>query len=257
MNAGLTQQLAGYGDLFAAEVDALTRETIKTTDQAVISIDKNERDQKKSPWVRVGALVGAAAVAIVAIGGLALLRSDSSVVAAPPYATAEDAAMAIEKAVTLGDWDAYRAAFSDDATDWLVSSGRVMGENEQVAEARFGLVSAFGTNTRIDSCEVTTENTVACRVEASDALSEALGSEPYVDTVVYTISGGLVVYTGERDDREPSAVFAAFDAWMEETSHGAGAAAGDFYKDPVGKDPDIVVAGLIGAADEFLAQYEG
>jgi hypothetical protein len=53
------------------------------------------------------------------------------------------------------------------------------------------------------------------------------------------------------------AVFAAFDAWMEETSHGAGAAAGDFYKDPVGKDPDIVVAGLIGAADEFLAQYEG
>jgi len=78
-----------------------------------------------------------------------------------------------------------------------------------------------------------------------------------VDTVVYTISDGLVIYTGQRDDRERSAVLAAFDAWMEETSHGAGAAAGDFYKDPVGKDPDIVVDGLIGAADEFLAQYEG
>ena len=77
MRTGLTQQLAGYGDHFAAEVDALARETIMTTDQDIIPIDRDENDKKKSPWLRVGALVGAAAVIIASIVGLTVLRSDS------------------------------------------------------------------------------------------------------------------------------------------------------------------------------------
>ena len=46
MSTGLTRQLAGYGDVFAAEVDALARETTMTTDQSVISIDRDENDKK-------------------------------------------------------------------------------------------------------------------------------------------------------------------------------------------------------------------
>ena len=89
MSAGLTQQLAGYGDVFAAEVDALARETIMATEQSAISIDRDENDKKKSPWLRVGALVGAAAVIIASVVGLTVLRSDSDAIAAPPFSSAE------------------------------------------------------------------------------------------------------------------------------------------------------------------------
>jgi len=94
MSAGLARQLTGYGDVFAAEVDALSRETIMTTDEAIIAIDRNEHDKKRSPWLRVSALVGAAAVVIAATVGLTVLRTGNDVVAAPPYATVEDAARA-------------------------------------------------------------------------------------------------------------------------------------------------------------------
>jgi hypothetical protein len=87
MSAGLTQQLAAYGYVFAAEVDTLAKETIMPTDQEVIAINKNEHDNAKSPWLRVGAFVGAAAVIVAAIGGLAVLMSDSGsdVAGAGPY----------------------------------------------------------------------------------------------------------------------------------------------------------------------------
>ena len=50
MSTGLTQQLAAYGYVFAAEVDTLARETIMSKEQEIIAINRNEQDEAKSPW---------------------------------------------------------------------------------------------------------------------------------------------------------------------------------------------------------------
>ena len=258
MSTGLTQQLAGYGDVFAAEVDALSRETIMTTDQAVVTIDRNEQEQKNSPWRRVAALVGAAAIVIAAVAGMAYLRSGSDTVAAPPYATAEDAARATAKAINIGNWDAYRAAFADDATDALVSSGRAFGENEEVAEARFALFVAAGVHSQVESCATLIAGASAtCEHADSDSVLDALGAGPIVSELVYGVDDGLLAYVGSPTAREVPEVVVAFDNWLEETNNPAANSWGDYYMDPVGKDPSVVVAGLLDAVDEFLAQYDG
>jgi hypothetical protein len=259
MSTGLTQQLADYGDVFVAEVDALARETIMTTDQSVISIDRDENDRKKSPWRRVGALVGAAAVIIASIVGLTMLRSDSDAIAAPPYATAEDAARATVRAINVGSWGAYRAAFADDGTDALVSSGKAISENEAVAEARFALFVAAGLYSDVESCTTLMSDSTTCRTADSDVIIDALGVGPLVWESVFGIEDGLLVYVGSPTETEIEVpeILTAFDEWLAETNHPAAISWGAYVREPVGKDPSIVVAAMLNAVDEFLAQYEG
>jgi hypothetical protein len=259
MSTGLTRQLASYGDVFAAEVDALARETIMTTDEAVIPIDRNEHDQKKSPWKRVGALAGAAAIVIVAVAGIAVLRSESDTVAAPPYANAEEAVKATAQAIGLGDWDAYRAAFADDAINGQYSPGTEIGENEQYAEALFARTVAEGTEMRIESCEVSLGQNVVCRTALSDVILDALGVEALIEERRYSFEDGLLTYAGPPTFvGSPPAVVLAFNEWrFQEMDSPAMVAQIDYFEDPIGKDPSVVVAGTLEAVDEFLAQYEG
>lgn len=257
MNTGLTQQLAGYGDVFAAEVDALTRETIMTTDQTVIAIDRDENDKEKSPWRRVGAVVGAAAVIIASIVGLTVLRSDSDAVASPPFATAEDAARARENALALGDWETFRAVFADEGVDTVLTDGRPFSVNEEKAEARFAFQVAFGARPVVESCSVSSKDSATCTVVYTDDLNKALGAEPMVETHEYRISDGLLLFRGVPTDEITPPIFQAFWQWLEETQHPVLAARIEFSRRPVLKDAPVVVAATLEAADEFLAQYNG
>ena len=256
MSTGLTQQLAGYGDVFAAEVDALTRETIMTTDRTLISIDRDENDKKKSPWLRVGALVGAAAVIIASIVGLTVLRSDSDV-ASPPFATAEDAATARAYALEVGDWEAFRAAFADDGVDSDYTDDRPFSVNEETAEARFAYSVALGIRPVVESCSVSSKDSVTCTVATTDGVIEALGAEPIVVTQEYRTSDGLLAFVGGSADWVVPPIVFAFSDWMRETDHPADAADLEFFRRPVIKDAPVVAAAILKAADEFLAQYEG
>lgn len=227
-----------------------------TTDQDVVAIDRNEPEHKDSPWRRVGALVGAAAIVIAAVAGIALLRGGSDTVAAPPYATAEDAARATTKAINLGDWDAYRSGYADHATNDF-SPGRAIGENEEAAEGRFNLVVALGTNLEIESCTAIGEGSVTCRVTRTDSYLDALSSPPFVADITYGIEDGLLVYQGQPTSFELSPVLEAYLEWRVESKHPDVEAENDLVKDPIGKDPAVVVAGVLDAIDEFLAQYDG
>ena len=257
MNIDLTRQLASYGDVFAAEVDALERETIMTTDQEVVSIDRNEHDQKKNTWRRVGALVGAAAVIVVAIAGVSLLRSESDVVAAPPYANAEDAARAVSKAINLGRWDAYRSAYADEATN-DASNGAPMDVSGDRAEARFNFWVLQGNTEQIDSCTASNDNSVTCRVTRSDVFLEALTGVPIVGDVTYGIEDGLLVYQGPYiTTQQTPPVFEAFLVWQREAGHPGTDVYFSMYADPVGKDPAVAIAARLEAIEAFLAQYDG
>ena len=257
MSAGLARQLTGYGDVFAAEVDALSRETIMTTDEAIIAIDRNEHDKKRSPWLRVSALVGAAAVVIAATVGLTVLRTGNDVVAAPPYATVEDAARARAQALTQGDWDAYRATLSDDATDELVSKGQEIARFEQQARLRFAYFVALGYEERIESCTVTGDLLASCTLVTYDSIGRALGDEEETLEVTFAVEDGLLTFVGGAS-LERSEIADEFRAWMVEEDHPASPwTANGFIYSPVGKDPEVVAAGVLEAVDEFLAQYEG
>lgn len=256
MSAGLTQQLAGYGDVFAAEVDALTRETTMTTDEAVVSIDRNEH-KKKSPWQRVGALVGAAAMAIAAVAGVALLRSESDAIAAPPFATAEDAALARENALEVGDWEAFRAAFADEGVDSFYTDGRPFSVNEEKAVARFSFDVALGVRNVVESCSVTFKDTVTCTVAMTDDVIEGLGAEPIIATREYRTSDGLLAFVGSPSDVFVSPIIREFQEWLRETEHPALALGVEFSRRPVIGDGPVAAAAMLEATDEFLAQYEG
>jgi hypothetical protein len=256
MSAGLTQQLAGYGDVFAAEVDALTRETIMTTDQDIIPIDRDENEKKKSPWLRVGALVGAAAVIIASIIGMAVLRSDSDV-ASPPFATAEDAARARENALEVGDWEAFRAAFADEGVDSFYTDGRPFSVNEEKAEARFAFDVALGVRNVVESCSVTFKDTVTCTVAMTDDVIEGLGAEPIIATREYRTSDGQLAFVGSPSDVVVSPIVREFQEWLGETEHPALALRVEFSLRPVIEDGPVVAAAILEATDEFLAQYEG
>jgi hypothetical protein len=257
MSAGLTQQLAGYGDVFAAEVDALARETIMTTDQAVIPIDRDENDKKKSPWRRVGALVGAAAVIIGSIVGLTVLRSDSDAVASPPFVTAEDAARAKENAVEVGDWEAFRAAYADEGVDSYYTDDRPFSVNEEKAEARFTYQVALGARPVVESCSVSSKDGATCTVVTTNGLTEALGAEAIVETQEYRTSDGLLAFVGQPTDWVTPPIVIAFWDWLRETNHPAFAADVEFSRRPVIKDAPVVAAAILEATDEFLAQYNG
>jgi hypothetical protein len=260
MSTGLTRQLASYGDVFAAEVDALARETIMTTDEAVIPIDRNEHDQKKNPWIRVGAFVGAAAIVIAAVAAISVLRTDGDTVAAPPYANAEEAVGATAQAIRLGDWDAYRAVFADDAIDTFYSPGREIGENEQHAEALFALTVASGTEVRLESCEASLGQNVTCVIATSDFYTEALGIEAVSEERNFSFEDGLLTYAGPptRGFTVYEPVVLAFQEWsFEPVLHPWVMAERDYRENPIGKDPSVVVAVRLEAFDEFLAQYEG
>jgi hypothetical protein len=257
MSTGLTQQLAGYGEIFAAEVDALTRETIMTTDQEVIPIDRDENDGKMSPWLRVGALVGAAAVIIASIVGLTVLRSESDAVASPPFATAEDAARAREHAVTVGDWEAFRAAYADEGVDRIYTGDRPFSVNEEEAEARFAYFVALGASHDVESCSVSSKDSVSCRVVYTDDGHKALGAEPVVETHEYRIGDGLLMFRGIATDLVVPPVAQAFSEWLGETQHPAGLAQIEFSRRPNMNDAPIVAAAILEAVDEFLAQYDG
>jgi hypothetical protein len=256
MSTGLTQQLAGYGDLFAAEVDALARETIMTTDQDIIPIDRDENDKKKSPWLRLGALVGAAAVIVASIVGLTVLRSDSDV-ASPPFATAEDAARARANALEVGDWEAFRAAFADDGVDSDFTDDRPFSVNEEKAEARFAYKVALGIRPVVESCSVSSKDSVTCTLVTTDGVTEALGAEPIVVTQEYRISDGLLALVGGSTDWVFPPMLFAFSDWLRETEHPADAVENEFSRRPVIKDAPIVAAAILEATDEFLAQYDG
>jgi hypothetical protein len=257
MRTELTQQLAGYGDLFAAEVDALTRETIMTTDQTLISIDRDENDKKKSPWLRVGALVGVAAVIIASIVGLAVLRSESDAIASPPFVTAEDAARARENAVGVGDWEAFRAAFADEGVDSYYTDDRPFSVNEEKAKARFAYNVALGQRTVVESCSVSFRDSVTCSMVVTDDVIEALGTEPIVETREFRISDGLLVFVGIPTDVNAPPIVQAFREWLWETNHPAVALDREFSRRPVINDAPVVAAAILDATDEFLAQHEG
>jgi hypothetical protein len=257
MSAGLTQQLAGYGDVFAAEVDALTRETIMTTDQDIIPIDRDENDRKKSPWLRVGALVGVAAVIFAAVAGVALLRSESDAIAAPPFTTAEDAARARENALSVGDWEAFRAAFADEGVDVVFTDGRPFSVNEEQAEARFAYNAALGLRNVVESCTVGSKDSVTCTVLSTDDVMEALGAEPIVETHEYRISDGLLVFRGLSTDADTPQILQAFQEWLVNPMHPAFELSIEYRRRPVIKDAPIVAAAQLEAVDEFLAQYNG
>jgi hypothetical protein len=238
-------------------VDALARETIMTTDEAVIPIDRNEHDQKKkSSWRRVGALVGAAAVIVVAIAGVSLLRSESDVVAGPPYANAEDAARAVSKAINLGQWDAYRSAYADEATN-DASNGAPMTASGDRAEARFNFWVLQGNSEQIDSCTASNDSSVACRVTRSDVFVEALSGVPLVGDVTYGIEDGLLVYQGPYITQQTPPIVEAFLVWQREAGHPGTDVYFSMYADPVGKDPAVAIAARLEAIEAFLAQYEG
>jgi hypothetical protein len=90
----------------AAEVDTVARETIMPTDQEIIAINRNDHDNGKSPWRRVGVVVGAAAVIIAAVVGASVLRSNGDVVVAPSYAAGP---ITIETSLASG-WDPTQPA---------------------------------------------------------------------------------------------------------------------------------------------------
>jgi hypothetical protein len=175
MSTGLTQQLAGYGDIFAAEVDTLTRETIV---------------------------------------GLTVLRSESDAITSPPFVTAEDAARARENALAVGDWEAYRAAFADEGVDVVYTDGGPFSVNEEMAEARFAYNAALGNRPVVESCSVTVKDSVTCTVLSTDDVMEALGAEPIVETHKYRISDGLLVFRGLSNDADTPRILQAFQEWM-------------------------------------------
>jgi hypothetical protein len=243
--------------VFAAEVDALSRETIMTTDQAVIPIDRNENDKKKSSWRRVGALVAAAAVIVASIVGLTVLRSESDAIAAPPFAAAEDAARARENAVALGDWEAFRAAYADEGVDSHYTGGRPFSVNEELAEGRFAYSAALGERPIVESCSVSSKESAPCTLVITDDVIEALGAEPVVETHEYRISDGLLVFRGRAIDFDPPQILQAFRDWLWETNHRADALSLEYFLRPVIKDAPVVAAAQLEEVDEFLAQYDG
>ncbi|RLE11304.1 MAG: hypothetical protein DRJ28_10895, partial [Actinobacteria bacterium] len=90
-----------------------------------------------------------------------------------------------------------------------------------------------------------------------DSIGWALGGEKETFEVTFAVEDGLLTFVGGASF-ERSELVDEFRAWMVEEDHPASPwTANGFLVSPVGKDPEVVAAGVLEAVDEFLAQYEG
>ena len=159
--------------------------------------------------------------------------------------------------MSVGDWEAYRAAFADEGVDVVYTDGRPFSANEEKAEARFAHNVALGLRQVVESCSVISKDSVTCTVLTSDDVMEALGAEPVVETHEYRISDGLLVFRGLDGGADSPQILQAFQEWAVETNHPAVELSIEFHRRPVLNDVPVLAAAELEAVDEFLAQYEG
>jgi hypothetical protein len=157
MSADLGTQLAYYGDLFAADLDAVTVEDAMSTrigEGKVKALEPVQRidDGKRN---RRGVLLAAAVfIVVVAVGlalGFALRGTTEDVVVtttedvveipAPPFESGEEAAGAFFTTLATGDYDAFVALFAPSAPNHFGSAS----VSEQRLRERFEFAAASPT----------------------------------------------------------------------------------------------------------------
>lgn len=154
MSADLRTQLAYYGDVFAADLDALTVEDAMTTRIGEGKVKALEPVQRLDGGrlYRRGALLAAAVFIVVVAAGLALafaLRGTTEDVVemtteevaeipAPPFETGEEAARAFFATLASGDYDAFIALFAPGASNHFGSAS----VSEQRLRERFEFAAA-------------------------------------------------------------------------------------------------------------------
>ncbi len=223
--------------------------------------------RKPPPAHRWQPLTAAAVFVIVVALGVAVVLAgrmsfDTVDIPLPPYETPEAAAEAYLAALVAGDHDAYRAMFAPDGTDWSLSAGKLVIDDEHI-RARFLYTSAIFESIDEVECETIAANGVECRFVVTDSLQRRIGGDSTIIArqsfttgdmgLLRSVSGPNMLLSAEQRDE-----FDRFHEWNEANHPAVHLELDDLWmSDPLDTPIEDTMRRLLDAADEYGANQQG